>query len=229
MQRPRFFVACLAAVLLALGISSLSGGTTAIDPAAFSGADAKIHTRGRKFTVTNEEGRTLVRANAAEGEGLVWRDDLQFKTGTIECDLKGRNEPGASFVGLVFHGVDARTYEAVYFRPFNFGSADPEHRRHAVQYISLPNFPWQLLREQRPNDFESKADPEPKPDDWFHVRIMVGAKEVRVFIGEAAQPCLSVNRLSDRASGWLGLWVGNCSGGAFANLNVSPGAPGDTH
>ncbi len=44
----------------------------------------------------------------------------QFRNGTIECDIREKDVQGQSFVGITFHGVDSTTYDAIYFRPFNF-------------------------------------------------------------------------------------------------------------
>jgi hypothetical protein len=57
-----------------------------------------------------------------------------------------------SFVGVAFHGVDGTTYDAIYFRPFNFKTDDPVRRIHAVQYISHPDNPWQKLRDGQPGE-----------------------------------------------------------------------------
>jgi hypothetical protein len=40
-------------------------------------------------------------------------------------------------------------------------------------------------------------------------------------VNDATEPCLVVEQLSDRKSGWVGFWVGNGSGGEFANLKVT--------
>jgi hypothetical protein len=45
---------------------------------------------------------------------------------------------------------------------------------------------------------------------------------VRVFVDRAAAPVLEVQRLTTRASGWVGLWVGNTSPGDFANVTITP-------
>jgi hypothetical protein len=223
MKFPSFLLHGTMAVIVALVAGMpVTAGTAIIDLATFVSGQTPGHVYNRKFTASQEDGRKDVRADAAEGEGVAWRDDLQFSTGTIECDLRGRNNPGASFVGVAFHGLNAGTYEAIYFRPFNFDSTDPEHHKHAVQYVSQPDFPWQLLREQHPGVFENKVEPPPNPDGWFHVRIVVEAKTISVFVDGAAQPCLAVNALAGRASGWIGLWVGNNSDGVFANLKITP-------
>ena len=63
--------------------------------------------------------------------------------------------------------------------------------------------------------------PEPDGDEWFHARIAVDRPAVTVFVNGASAPCLVVKELSDRARGSLGLWVGEGSGGHFANLRVT--------
>ena len=63
--------------------------------------------------------------------------------------------------------------------------------------------------------------PEPDGDEWFHARIVVERPNVSVFVNGATAPCLVVKELSDRTHGSLGLWVGEGSGGYFANLRVA--------
>jgi len=57
---------------------------------------------------------------------------------------------------------------------------------------------------------------------WFHVRVVVASPKVSVFVGDAKQPSLVVTQLSDRTKGLVGLWVGNGSGGDFADLKIIP-------
>jgi hypothetical protein len=126
-----------------------------------------------------------------------------------------------SFVGVAFHGVDGTTYDAIYFRPFNFRAEDPARRQRAVQYISQPAYTWQKLRTEHPGRYEQPVNPVPDPNSWFHVRVVVAAPTVSVFVDGATEPSLVVNLLSDRKRGRVGLWVGNGSGGDFANLKIS--------
>jgi hypothetical protein len=154
------------------------------------------------------------------GQNVVWMEGFDFKEGTLEFDAKGKSAPPqSSFVGISFRVVDAKTFDAVYFRPFNFRSADPERKSHAVQYISEPAWPWQKLRQERPGQFEKAIDPAPDGDGWFHVKITVESKQVKVFVNNAASPSLVVNELSERTGGSVGLW---CNGyGVVANLKIS--------
>lgn len=66
-----------------------------------------------------------VEMDAAAGDGLAVLTGISFKTGTIEVQLMGENSPGRSFVGIAFNIVDDGTYEAIYFRPFNFVAEEP--------------------------------------------------------------------------------------------------------
>jgi hypothetical protein len=180
---------------------------------------------GRVATVLDEGGRSGVRLSEAPGSGFARLQGVQFDEGVIEVALRGRNVPQRSFLGIAFHGLDDETWDAVYFRPFNFLSADSAARSHGVQYVSHPTFTWQKLRGESPGTYEQAVEPAPNPDDWFRARIVVREGTVSVFVNDAAAPSLVVRQLSDRRGGWIGLWVGNGSGGDFAELRLTPASP----
>ncbi len=46
--------------------------------------------------------------------------------------------------------------------------------------------------------------------------------KLTVFVNDAKEPSLVVEQLSDRKKGLVGLWVGNTSGGDFANFKIVP-------
>jgi hypothetical protein len=185
-------------------------------------APPRVHNRA--VSTMTEGGRQVVRLDAKDGDGVAWWSDVAFSTGIIELDIRGRNVPQASFVGVAFHGTNETTYEAVYFRPFNFRTEDPARRLRAVQYVSHPAHPWQVLRQQHPGVYEKPVVPPPDPDAWIHVTIHVEADTVKVFVDAAASAALEVKRLTDRQGGWIGLWVGNGSPGDFANVRITPRA-----
>lgn len=168
----------------------------------------------------NEQSGVMLSADA--GEGIAWLNNVMFANGTIEFDVRGKNVEQQSFVGIAFHGLtDTKTFDVVYFRPFNFMAADSVKRSHSVQYASHPMYPWQVLREKFNGQYESAIQPSPNPDKWFHVRIEVNYPQVSVFVNNNSKPTLSVKQLSDRKTGILGLWVGNNADGAFANLKLT--------
>jgi hypothetical protein len=185
------------------------------------GRDPRWKIVNRTASVGDAKGKRAVKLSESAGMGLVWLEGYDFTNGTIDIDMLGRSQPvQGSFVGVAFHVRDAETHEAVYFRPFNFRAADPERHSHAVQYVSHPQWPWQVLRSEHPGAYERAVIPELDGDQWFHARIVVQQPEVSVFVNGSPTPCLTVKELGDRTHGSLGLWVGEGSGGSFAHLRV---------
>lgn len=163
-----------------------------------------------------------IRFNETTQGGLYILNQPEFSEGSIEFDLRGRNQLQKSFVGLAFHIQNDSVYDAIYFRPFNFRPEDTSRQSRAVQYISSPKNHWFTLRTAFPGKYENKVQPVPDPDGWFHVRIEVAGQEVKVYVNNSEMPSLSVTKLSSTTSGRLGLWVGNQSDAGFANLEISP-------
>ena len=186
------------------------------------GKDPRWKVVGRTTTVVDIKGKRALKLSEGPGVGVVWLDGYDFGNGVIEVDVLGRSQPvQGSFVGVAFRVIDARTHDAVYFRPFNFRAADSTRHSHAVQYVSHPQWPWQRLRSERPGVYERPVVPEPDGDDWFHVRVVVEKPKVSVFVNGQKEPSLVIDELSDRTGGFVGLWVGEGSGGYFANLRVA--------
>lgn len=180
----------------------------------------KLKTYNRALQPYSDKNRLGVQLDVKEGDGVAWLSDVIFQNGTIEVDVKGKDTPGQSFVGIAFHGTDDKTYEAIYFRPFNFKAADSARRNNAVQYISHPVHTWKKLRDEHFSKYENPVNPAPDPNDWFHVRIDVNNKTITVYVNDIATPVLEVTSLSENEKGAIGLWVGNFSGGEFANLSI---------
>ena len=186
------------------------------------GKDPRWKIAGRTTTMVELNGRHALKLSEGPGNGVVWLDGYDFANGVIEVDILGHSQPiQGSFVGVAFRVVDAQTHDAVYFRPFNFRAADSTRHSHAVQYVSHPAWPWEKLRAEHPGKYEKAVVPELDGDAWFHARIVVERPKVSVFVNSRSDPCLVIDELSDRTHGSLGVWVGNGSGGSFANLRVT--------
>lgn len=166
-----------------------------------------------------------VSVDSVRATGLVWLDDVMFDSGEISFVVRGRDVPGASFVGLAFGGVNDSTYEAVYLRPFNFRAVDSTRHAHGIQYISHPEHPWYVLREQYPGEFEHAVTPDPSADAWQTVRLAVSADSVYAWVGEGAATDLAVRRLVPPRNGRVALWIGFGSPGEFSRVTLRPGAP----
>jgi len=195
-------------------------GTLKAEPFVLSELPPKVCNRQiSSFTESKQIGLHL---DERDGDGLGWWPEIKFGNGTIEFEVRGTNVFQKSFVGVAFHGFDENTYDAIYFRPFNFSADDPARRSHGVQYIAPPTHTWDKLRAEQPGKYEREVSPAPSPNEWFHVRIVVEHPKVRVFVNNEERPCLEVKQLSNRKSGWVGIWVGNGSGGDIANLKITP-------
>jgi hypothetical protein len=181
----------------------------------------------RKLRVVNRDVTKLqdgngVRLSARSGDGVAWVEGSDFRSGTIEVDIRGQESLQQNYVGIAFHRKNDTTYEGVYLRPFNFRSADPVHRQHAVQYVSLPKFDFQDLRDDFPEEFENPVDASIVPTGWVKLRVVVDGSKVRVYVGPVEKVTLEVRKLGQLDGGQVGLWVGNVSGGDFAELVITP-------
>ena len=180
----------------------------------------------RRVTPINENGKKGISFNELPNAGYMILKESEFSNATIELDIKGNDKFQQSFVGFAFHGQDVNVYDAIYFRPFNFKSDDAMRRSHAVQYISMPSNDWEKLRNEFPGKYENKVEPAPGPNDWFHTKIVVNGKKVTVFVNDLEKPVLEVEKLNSYTNGGFALWVGNNSGGSFANLKITKSTAG---
>jgi len=223
MNRRDFVISTFAcAVGLSTG-SRITGQRKTIEPDLAQLADGKrLNVFNRTASSFNDGARKGVRLSESQGDGVAYVQGIEFTNGTIEVDVRGKDVQQQSFVGVAFHGVDGTTYDAIYFRPFNFRAEEPDRRAHGVQYIAHPTYTWQKLRTEQPGKYERAVNPVPDPNAWFHARVLVASPKVSVFVGDAKEPCLVVDQLSNRNKGSVGLWVGNTSGGDFATFKIVP-------
>ena len=174
----------------------------------------------RQLSLAGEAERNAVSLNENGGEGLGWLTNVTFSTGTIEIDLKGQDVYQKSFLGIAFHGVNDSTYDAVYFRPFNFQSPDAIRKSHSVQYICLPKYEWYYLRENYPAKYENTLTQSIEATSWFHAKIVVTKNSIDVYVNGDNKPSLTVQPLADYSKGNVGFWVGNNSDGDFSNITI---------
>jgi len=184
-------------------------------------AAGKLRVVNREISKTADRAEA-VHLNEREGNGVAWVDGTDFAQGTIEVEIRGRDVFQQSFVGIAFHRRDDNAYEVVYLRPFNFRAEDPARHQHAVQYAKVPDFDWPQLRKEFPEEFENPVDASIAPTGWVPVRLVVGAKTVQIYVGAVKTPTLEVRKLGALDRGMVGLWAGNMSDGAFANLRITP-------
>jgi hypothetical protein len=161
----------------------------------------------------------------ADDAMLVLIPGSDFRDGTIEVDVAGSPRPGSDVSNRGFIGVMFRVQqrgergENIYLRPTNGRADDQLRRNHAVQYESVPDYPWFRLRKENPGVYESYVDLQ--PGEWTHMKIVVAGKTAQLYVNEADQPCLIVNdlKLGD-GRGQIALWAHSSTDGYFSNLTI---------
>jgi hypothetical protein len=230
MKQPRVRLIAIFTLTLGTGFAQVMTKTIPLD------ALNEMQVRNVKTERVTYKGRGALRvtdtapASVADGERLVILSKTEFQDGVIEIELTG--EPGANaaegargFVGVAFRvspdaAKDSSKYECFYLRPTNGRADDQVRRNHSTQYISFPDFPWQRLRKEFPEKYESYVDL--VPGEWTKMKIEVRGDKARLYVHGAQQPVLVVNDLKQgHSQGQIALWVGPGTVAHFADLRVS--------
>jgi len=224
-------------ILLAIAILTLGAGFTQVKPATFLlDAPSEIQPCYVKTEQAPYKRRKALRvtdtalASAGTGERLVILNKTEFQDGMIEIELMG--EPGANageaargFIGVAFRvspdaAKDVPKYECFFLRPTNGRADDQVRRNHSTQYMSLPDFPWNRLRQEFTGQYESYVDL--VPGEWTKVKIEAHGDKARLYAHDAPQPVLIVNDLKHgQSQGQIALLIGAGTVAHFATLRAS--------
>ena len=221
-----FLVALVFFLSAESALTQVKTGTVRLD------APDELKSRNVKTEMVTYKGRRALRvadaaaADVGDGERLVILSKTEFQDGVIEIDLTGEPGPGAAagargFVGMAFRiAPDASKFECFYLRPTNGRADDQVRRNHSTQYISFPDFPWQKLRKEFPEKYESYVDL--VPAEWTKVKIEVRGEQARLYIHGNAQPTLLVNDLKlGMAKGAVALFIGPGTIAHFSDLRIT--------
>lgn len=223
MPRSSLWSASLVTAALALTLTQDPGGTVAIQLTGAEAPPGGWRLVTRTIETRREGGRDyLAFVGEPDTVGMAWSPALAFADGEIEFDVRGRDIPGHSFVGIAFHIQDETTYDAVYLRPFNFRAADSARAAHSVQFVSAPEFPWDRLRTERTGWFEKAVPTALDPNGWIHVKVVSHGPWVDVFLDRSVTPALSVVNPSPHRRGGVGYFVHGTSVGDFRDLVIRP-------
>jgi hypothetical protein len=230
LRQPVFILIALLTAALGTGFTQVTTRTIPLD------VPSELQYRNVKAERVTYKGRPALRvtdsaaANVPDGERLVILNKTDFEDGVIEIELTG--EPGATagegargFVGVAFRvsagsAKDDLKYECFYLRPANGRADDQVRRNHSIQYISFPEFPWQRLRKEFPEKYESYVDL--VPGEWTKMKVEVQGDKARLYVHDAPQPVLVVNDLKrGQSHGQIALWIDPGTVAHFANLRVT--------
>lgn len=223
-------VAAITALAICASSTGQEGGSSGVIALPLTATDGLNPINGR-VEVVEHNGRRAVRlARLAEtrqaSSMLAILPVGEFHNGTIELEVSGSPRAGTEeyargFIGVAFRVKDrgAKT-EEFYLRPTNGQANDPERRRHAVQYVSEPEYPWERLRKEHPGVYEAPADLQ--PDVWTKMKIVVSGTRAELYVNGAAQPCLTVNDLKmGDSQGGIALWAHETTEAYFSDLKIS--------
>ena len=219
---------CILLFLIFFGASPISAQSKRESVSLFNNANltsVKVKTSQEKYLGKNA--LKVVDAGENTEVKFVKIDQLEFKDGIIEIEVSGKpaessSEQARGFVGIAFRiNEDNSKFECIYLRPTNGRALDQVRRNHSVQYISYPDFPWQTLRRDFPEKYESYVDLD--PGVWTKIRIEVVGNQAKLFVHGSSQPTLIINDLKHGADqeGGIGLWIGPGTEAHFSNLFVT--------
>ncbi|MBK8966875.1 MAG: hypothetical protein IPM36_09385 [Lewinellaceae bacterium] len=154
-----------------------------------------LKTVNREIVAIDKDANTVILNNKA-GDGMAMIEGINFDVGTIELEMKGENIQQKSFVGFAFNIQNDSTYEAVYFRPFNFQADEKIRREHSIQYIYHPKHNWRFLRNNYKGKFEADFPRRPAPNEWFKILIKIDNNRVHAIEGNQIRItiCGEINR-----------------------------------
>jgi hypothetical protein len=230
MKKPGATAIAFSTLVFAAGFTQVNSRNIPMD------ALNEMQSRNVKTERVTYKGKQALRvtdtalSSVGDGERLVILNKTEFQDGVIEIELTG--EPGANagegargFVGVAFRvspgaAKDVLKYECFYLRPTNGRADDQVRRNHSTQYISFPDFPWQKLRKEFPEKYESYVDL--SPGEWTKVKIEARGEKARLYVHDSSQPTLVVNDLKlGPREGLIALWIGPGTIAHFANLRIS--------
>jgi hypothetical protein len=153
---------------------------------------------------------------------------VSFHNGIIEFDIalelnQYANEFTRGFGGVLFRKQNIDMYECIYLRGTN-GSlnnpppTDPRLTR-AIQYISAPQYDFQVLRDNYPGVYEKGA--KITINRWHHLKIEVNNKKAVVYIDGDSNPTLTIdNMFGENKEGKVGLFVDQGTNAYYKNMTI---------
>ncbi len=166
-------------------------------------------------SVTAVDEPTFVKIKGADCQDCV------IKVKVLSKLLPNAPDFARGFIGVAFRiNADNSAYESIYIRPTNGRAKQQIRRNHAVQYYSYPNYKFDRLRKESPEQYESYADM--ALDEWIPLKIVVKGAQAALYIYQQPEPVLVVEdlKLGAQRSGSVGLWVEVGTEGYFKDLKI---------
>jgi hypothetical protein len=88
--------------------------------------------------------------------------------------------------------------------------------------LSLAKLIFRTFATSSTRSLKNPVDASIVPTDWVKLRVVIEGSKVQIHVGSAKELTLGVRKFGQLDGGQVGLWVGNASGGDFANLVITP-------
>lgn len=177
---------------------------------------------------TKHNGKKALKVKAIIGSkpAMVVIPNSTITDGIIEFEMAANRAADShpesrGFAGLAFHlNSENSAYDCIYLRSTNGRAEDQVRRNRTVQYMALPDFDTQVLRQKFPEKYETYVDM--VPDEWMKIKIEINNRKVKLFVHDQIQPTLIVNEmLNQNPKGGIALWVGGGTDAYFRKLKIS--------
>jgi hypothetical protein len=145
---------------------------------------------GERTAIAREGDRDVLSVET----GIAYRRDVRLADGTIDFDVQVTQR--RSFVYLMFRMAADGEHEEIYLRPHKSGLPD------ALQYAPVwqGRSAWQLHHGPGGTaaiEFEHGA--------WTHVRVVLRARDLALFVGDTMKPALVARMARDPRPGYIAL------------------------
>lgn len=230
MTPPFRTVAALCGLLIAASVTSLAAAQDRASDFRLSGVRLReVVDDGEpafELTMPSSAYQDPARERLTDRAFMAWLP-IDFQDGVIEVDLVGDLAPDApayarGFVGVSFRIDASGAFENIYLRPTNGVADDQVRRNHTVQYFAYPEHPFDRLRKEAPERYETYADI--APGRWTCMKIVVTNAKARLYLDDRQAPAFFVNdlKLGPGQRGGVGIWIESGTVARFRNLRVTP-------
>src|SRR5947208_8577894 len=106
MHRRDFVISALACVAGLSAATNRAGQKKTIEPdlSALAAGKGLKAPNDRSLSGITDGTKKGVRLSEAPGDGAAYLPEIEFANGVIELDVRGKDVPQQSFVGVAFHG-----------------------------------------------------------------------------------------------------------------------------
>jgi len=209
------------ASVLGAAIIALLGSTALVvefEPAPTAGT---VEFGGRTWRVQSPDravareygGKTALHLTGTQTSS-AFLPDVEFRNGTIEVDIAA---PGRATPGIGFRGRRNGQWSNRIL--FNHWAGEQKGKHDVIEQavVTRRTNTTLLLNIRRP------ARPPNRPwkeaNDWFHVKVVVRADSVKIFLSDKTKPDIEVGEMLTKGEkGTLGLCGGDCY---FANFRYT--------